>query len=349
MDARRFVRAAPAILLAACILLAGQLAQAQNVYVEPFTVLIKSSYVVPAGRYQAIPVRLVVAADLVVQAYVEAGIERQFSIRLTDAPNLERLKNRQGFNEFPGRMGQLGNPAKSQIPRYEFSSLQPGQYTLLLDNRTGLLFSQKINVLAYAVPAGPTEGSRAMQATLQKFYDNLKRNYLFEDFKIEMRRCGEINAGSAPDIVLCLEVAHDTIGNRLPGVFNFILLHELGHSLLRLWGEPAWNNEDVADQVATAFLIMGNRSKDGFEAIQWWRKQDTLSAALQRPIQGESHSPSGQRARNIEKWLGEGNEFARMWHGRFIPHVRTEALKAMEANPKPWADMEKVRAELSRR
>jgi hypothetical protein len=349
VDARRFSPAAAAIALVAWILLAGQLASAQNVYVEPFETLLRSSYVVPAGKFQADRVALVSVGDFVVQARVDAGLETQFSMWLTDATNLERLKSGQKFSAFPGKTGHLENPAFVQIPRYEFLNLAPGEYFLIVDNRAGTLFSQKISVLGYSVPQGPTEASRTMESFLRRFYDRMKKNFIFRDFQIEMKRCGRVNAYSSPDMHLCLEMAQDTIGNKTPGVFNFILLHELSHSLLNLWGNPAHRSEDIADEMATALLIIGGRPQDGREAAQWWRKQDTISAALQRPLFGDPHSPPGRRANSIEKWLDGGNEFARKWHRFLIPHVTTEGLMAVAENPKPWADMEGVRAEISRR
>jgi hypothetical protein len=348
VDARRF-RAAAAILLAAWILLVDQLARAQNVTVEPFITVLKSSHVLKPGQYQPFALALGTPCILVVEAFTAAGIERNFAVRVTDGPNFEKLKRGQPFNELLGKSVLMVGAASHALPRHEFSIPQAGQYYLVLDNRTGTLFAQKIDVLAYVVPPVPTDGSRAMESSLSRFYAELRKSYVFNDFRIRMERCEQINAYSNPDIKLCHELAQDTIGNKLPGALTFLLFHEFGHSLLTLWGDPKAANEDVADQVATALLIMAGRTGEALEAVQWLRRQDSLSGALAWLFFSDPHLPSAQRAKNIEARLAEADRFARAWHTYFIPHTRTEVLKAIEADPKPWADMEALRAELARR
>ena len=58
--------------------------------------------------------------------------------------------------------------------------------------------------------------------------------------------------------------------NGMMDAVSFVYLHELGHTLMRQWGLPLWDNEDAADEFATAFLLMGKQQKIALQAAQWW-------------------------------------------------------------------------------
>src|SRR5207302_7774215 len=80
----------------------------------------------------------------------------------------------------------------------------------------------------------------------------------------------------------------------------WIFFHELGHTLPNLWGYPFADNEDVADEFATVFMLLAQQQKAALEAAQFSdaptkQRQDALS----KLTQDDRHTLSPQRARNI--------------------------------------------------
>jgi Putative metallopeptidase len=130
---------------------------------------------------------------------------------------------------------------------------------------------------------------------------------------------------------------------------SFVYLHELGHTLMRQWGLPLWDNEDAADEFATAFLLMGKQQKIALQAAQWWAsKGASTQDAVAKIWMDDRHSLSPQRARNIIHWVNDANDIVARWQHVFIPHIQTPILESMLHDPAAL-DQDFVKSELSRR
>src|SRR5262249_46746932 len=145
-------------------------------------------------------------------------------------------------------------------------------------------------------------------------------------FNIAIRHCGVENAFSNPNITLCAELIQSLGKQRLDSALAFVFLHELGHTLLRGWGLPMWDNEDAADEFATVLMKMGHQDAAALQAAQWWATQTNAQEALSKLWVDDRHTVSPQRARNIIHWLNDTDQLLDRWKRVFVPNMQTDAL-----------------------
>jgi hypothetical protein len=180
-------------------------------------------------------------------------------------------------------------------------------------------------------------------------YSQLKKVLIFPDFQTSVRHCGVVNAFSNPNITLCVELLEELGAKRMENAIAFVYLHELGHTLMREWGLPLWDNEDAADEFATAFLLMAKQQQLALQAAQWWSSEGaTTQDAVARIYMDDRHSLSPQRARNIIRWVNNSSDLVPRWQRVFVPNMQTAALQEMLRDP-AIADKDLIDSELSKR
>jgi hypothetical protein len=173
--------------------------------------------------------------------------------------------------------------------------------------------------------------------------------FIFPDFQVSVRHCGVVNAFSNPNITLCAELLDELEAKGMMDAFTFVYLHELGHTLMKEWGLPLWDNEDAADEFATAFLLMANQQKIALTAAQWWSSEGVSKQdAVAKIWMDDRHSLSPQRARNIIHWINNAREIVPRWQHVFVPNMQTTSLESMLRNPEV-SDKDSVKSELVRR
>jgi len=188
-----------------------------------------------------------------------------------------------------------------------------------------------------------------MQASLNQMYSQLQQMFVFADFRISVRHCGVVNAFSNPNITLCVELLEQLEPSNAASVSAFVFFHELGHTLMKEWGLPMWDNEDVADEFATALTLMAKQKNMALQAAQWWASQGaTERDAVAKIWIDDRHSLSPQRARNIIRWVNNGNEIVPRWERVFVPNMQTPALQNM-LHEVSASEQEIVATELGRR
>lgn len=145
--------------------------------------------------------------------------------------------------------------------------------------------------------------------------------YNLPSFKVSLRPCGFSSAYSDPNIVICTELLADLTEKNLADALMPILLHELAHSLLYLWGLPGYDNEDVADEFAAVFLA--SHSPELINVyIKWLERNDSITEAVVQLINGDRHTISIQRARNMKAALTKPDELLRRWEKLLSPFLR---------------------------
>lgn len=153
-------------------------------------------------------------------------------------------------------------------------------------------------------------------------------------------------------ITLCSELVQKLADQGLKQALTFVLFHELGQTLLNLWGYPMADNEDAADEFATVFMLMLKQQQAALEAAQWWASDAPTKQrqeALSKLMADDRHTLSPQRARNIIRWLNQRDELLRRWQKMLAPNMQTPVLASLDKSTESWIDHELVRSELAKR
>lgn len=244
-------------------------------------------------------------------------------------------------------------------------------YLVVLDNRAGaqpapvtLSLKASAGQSPPAEPAatpstpGGTADARAkaekVEAFLEKLGMELRRVFMFEPFRFQVRRCGTATAlATTGGIVICTEYARELqakLGDRqkVNDALLFTIFHELGHILLGQWKSPVYQNEEVADEFATVLLVMLNQKERVGAIVDYFAANPSVSEAIAKTQRDDRHPLSVQRARNIRHWLNDA-ELVRRWQPMLVPHLNTPILEKILEHPPAWADVAATRQELAAR
>ncbi len=156
--------------------------------------------------------------------------------------------------------------------------------------------------------------------------NSLGEFYILPNFKVSVKPCGFATAYSSPDVVICTELFADLAEKKLSRALNPILLHEMAHSLLYLWKLPGYDNEDIADDFAAAFLA--KYSPEDIEAyVKWLAGNDSVSEAVVQLINGDRHTISIQRARNMKTAIASPDDLMVRWGTLLAPYRKSANMK----------------------
>jgi len=227
-----------------------------------------------------------------------------------------------------------------------------GTYYLVLDNRTGSeqrLINASVNVLP-----GKATGKGTLGQAISSLKAKLRQAFVFNELQIDVRACGHANAYSGPTRVLICAEHIERLQKELvetPKVRDallFTLLHEIGHVMLRQWSYPFYDNEEVADEIATAIMVMFNETAAVRTQAEYFATIPARPEADKKLMIDDRHPLSAQRARNILRWLGDP-AFLSKWQTVLVPHMQTTLLETLARTPQPWSSPVKINQELARR
>ena len=314
-----------------------------HIYIEPSASLVRDTTQVGAGKASAYNFDLTAGSTLVAQFNVQGGMDNAIGVWLLDLDNYQRYQAHQAVAYSKDSSGQIANGAN-----YRFTVPSTNVYYLVLDNGRNFL-PRRVRVYVYAVLPESTPELEKRKQLLESEYQQLKAAFVFPDFHISVRHCGVENAFSNPDITICEELVEDLTRQHLDAAVGFVFLHELGHTLLRDWGLPGWDNEDMADEFATALMLMGHQEGAALQAAQWWAAQTNPKAAEAKIWINDRHTLSPQRARNIIHWINNKAEIQARWQKLLIPNMQTELLVRSLQEQGQDLDKELIRGELRKR
>lgn len=293
---------------------------------------------VPSGQWKSVRLRNVPAGAVVTVDVELSGALTVTMVSLEDAQRFPAV-------ERPLFSGEADS-------RLSFSVTAPaaGTYVVLFDNRTGDA-ARAVEVTLRASRSTPTG---ATQTILQGFARDLHKIFMFEPFPIRVERCGVPQAfAGRSGIVLCTEYAqklYDALGDKAKAAdaLLFTLFHEVAHMLLAQWKYPFFANEEVADEFATAAMIMlGQRARVRAKA-EFFAANPSAAEAIAKLFRDDRHPLSPQRARNILRWA-EDPQLVRRWQSIFVPHMQTRMLEQLQERPTAWTDLGLVEKELTER
>lgn len=279
-----------------------------------------------------------------IQINTSNAVWRDISVHVLDEANLLKLKAGVPF-QGQGRVKGL-TPFGFEATR---TNLQP--HYLVLDNGYAAVITKKVVVKIKITGRFPEDRAKQTEELWKKLYSHLKETFVFADFDINVRPCGQVNASSARktgDITFCSELVSKYMNN--PSVIEFVFFHELGHTMLELWGLPGADNEDMADEFATNLLI---QSKDGAktvtDALDFFKDDNPYLQAQYAIEKGNRHSLSVQRIRNIREQLIHPKAISAKWNRLLYPHLTDLALNKIVDSPDGFADVAMAKAELAKR
>ncbi|MEW6377844.1 MAG: DUF4344 domain-containing metallopeptidase [Thermodesulfobacteriota bacterium] len=235
---------------------------------------------------------------------------------------------------------------------FELRLPQSGPYYLVLDNTNSVVSSKNVQVYVISVLSQPLAHHIALKELLEQFYGKLNDIFDFPGFNMNVRHCGEENAYSSPDITICIELIEGLYKRGNTAALSWTIFHELGHSLLRLWDYPSWDNEDYADEFATVFILMANDNEARLalrHAVNEWISKRSDLEAKEILRRSDRHTISIQRARNILQWEQSGDDLKRRRLKIFVPHIKTHHLQQLKNKPEPWIDLYLIENELKKR
>lgn len=218
----------------------------------------------------------------------------------------------------------------------------PGNYFILMDNR-GNLFTSKTYQIWVSSPQQFTAAQRdSIRDFLQAFENDVIADYKLPPFNLTVESCGMANAfsnGRNGDITFCSELVAEIVSMGKPGALAAILLHELGHSALSLWGLPNYANEETADEVATYMMMREGGESLLSDFISYWSTKNSWNEAQHIIQNGGTHPLSAQRARNIEHNIKLGRAFTSRWNRLLYPQMTDAALSGIARSPGKYDDV----------
>jgi hypothetical protein len=154
-------------------------------------------------------------------------------------------------------------------------------------------------------------------------------DYVLPEINVSVKPCGASNASSTRTVVvICSELLAELRSRHQEEALPSIVLHEVAHTLLNVWGLPGYENEELADEFAA---LRQRRDPNGLAAfVQWLGEQDSTSEALEQLINGDRHPISIQRTRNI-KAASENPQLLERWERLLSSHARLASTASAPA------------------
>lgn len=215
----------------------------------------------------------------------------------------------------------LSNRVGSQdikIPRSERGAL------LIFKNNTKNVIDAHIRIDRIGNRPNSVRGS--IEKFIRVPFSGFDAIYSMPEINVYVKPCGVVNAYSTPDIYICTELIADLVEKDAIGALYPIILHELAHSLMFIWGIGDYKNEDMADEFATALMSIANPDSVN-DLIDWFHKMDKKSEVILKATINSRHSLSLKRAENARVMLKNPSEAVKKW-GMFLqPYVKKELLQ----------------------
>lgn len=265
-----------------------------------------------------------------------------------DETNLQLLINSQPFRCFGEAKGY--NTFTIEAERYSDQT-----HYLVFNNRYSLLTAKNIGTHIYVETEATDEYRQQFKSAIEELLVGLHETFNAPEFDVSVAPCRTENAFSTVKgghITLCSELIFGAILENNHGAFLSVLLHELGHTLLNLWGEPHYTNEKTADEFAIAFLLMipDNKGEAAIhDWIRWFKDNQYLEGEISAMISGDQHPLTAQRVAAIEQILLSRGDFQRRWANALYPHMTDKGLNEILSNPYDGANLELARQILDQR
>lgn len=265
-----------------------------------------------------------------VQARAQNGVYDDISVFICSEQDLKMLLAGQN-NQCRGVNQQKG------LVKFSVKTQQNGRHYLVVNNSYSLMVKKKVNTKVTLVTQVPAELKSGLEQGLNKASAGIQKMFVVDEFDFRIEPCGMKNAFSktaSGDITMCSELIFDLINKKMPGAIDGVMLHELGHSLLNLWGLPGWDNEETVDEFAMVMLYWGGAQEKAIDWIRYYAEHDSRAQADNILKNGDRHPLSVQRIRNAKRILENPREVISRWNKLLYPHMTKQGLQSLlETSP----------------
>lgn len=219
---------------------------------------------------------------------------------------------------------------------------------LVLNNSFSLLLTKKISY-QIAVIDRTSETQKLDFLKMTTGISNLiQENFEVPEFDISIEPCGEINAFSerrTGNVIICSELLFHLIKKDRKGALQGIIFHEIGHSLLNLWGIPGNANEELVDEFAIVMMHLSGDQGVAYQMAEHFAEVDAKNEALAKIYIDSRHPLSPQRVRNIKRILKNPAKIIHRWNKILYPNMTISGLKSLLGNK--WTDEQLARKLIS--
>ncbi|WP_038147717.1 DUF4344 domain-containing metallopeptidase [Thioclava atlantica] len=213
---------------------------------------------------------------------------------------------------------------------------RPGDYYLVADNRFSMLDAKHYAFEVRADIRTPDRIRQGYTGLLTLISRAEQEVFSAPQINFSMKPCGTANAYSKTvdgSIVVCSELAQMLEDQGNTKAIVGIMFHEMGHSLLNLWGLPNWGNEQTVDEFS-AYMMMRYLDDSYIKAdIDFFSNGNTQQEVANMVKNGDPHPLSIQRVRNLQAILKNRTGFMQRWNRALYPHMKTSVLQGIAQWP----------------
>lgn len=284
---------------------------------------------VPAGQMRAWQTSIATLGQITVDVRVLNQNFNDGSFWVCNSAGYAALNTGQATNDCRGMNRQRGHF------RFTYAAPVAGTYFLVADNRFSMMLTKDYEVTVDANIETPPKIRQTYGKLLQLISRAVRVVYRAPGINFYIKPCG-VNAfsqGADGSIIICTGLIEQLYKQNNSYAMVGIIFHELGHSLLNLWGMPDWANEQTADEFSAYMLMRFFGDQFVRSEIRFFAGQNTQAEVQNMIRNGDTHPLSIQRVRNLEAILNNRVGFMERWDNVLYPHMTNTALQSIEKSP----------------
>jgi len=336
------------VLIAFTMLLYSPFASCSEITVDKTaSFVVFNKYVeVPAQQFGVYPIgELASGSSVLVEAIPRNKLFKRLDVYICSNADYQLLAS--------GQQSNCRGLANQRAPfRFLFDVPQPQIYYLVLNNKISVMATKKATLKVTVTQLLQKKQLQAINGMLRSFIKETKSTFIVQDFNLNFKACGQSNAFSASKgghITFCSELFYELALEDLRGAIAGVMFHELGHTLLNLWGLPGWDNEEMADEFALYMFYRDGSQELAIDWISWLSEQDPNAQAISMIRYGDKHPLSIQRIRNVKNILKNPKPFMERWNHLIYPHMMRKVLIKIVQNPQKYDDIVLAKTILKKR
>lgn len=235
---------------------------------------------------------------------------------------------------------------------FNYDAYKDGKHYIVFDNSYSMMNAKRGSYAIALTKVIPEAERKKLEAGFSQLPQSIQAQFRVDPFKLYIQPCGQENAFSTiatGDITFCSELLFPLLVKQREGAVIGIMMHEVGHTLLNLWGMPNWDNEETVDEFAIVYLYMDGLQEKAMDLIAYYEEKNSAQEAAIKLNIDDRHPVSIQRIRNIKRILRNPRPVMERWNKFLYPHMTDEGLTKIIGNAGAYGDAELARKILNAR